>query len=62
MTSRSELSSLASTLDELNRRVTALADRAGAERDDELASALYAVERSLQSALRRLQRVEPHRA
>jgi hypothetical protein len=62
VTARTELSSLASTLDELTRRVTALADRAQGERDDELATALFAVERSLQGALRRLHRVEPHRS
>lgn len=62
VTARAELSSLTSTLDELTRRVTALAERAQGERDDELATALFAVERSLQGALRRLQRVEPHRS
>lgn len=59
VTARTELSSLASTLDELNRRITALADRAQGERDDELATALFGVERSLQGALRRLRRLEP---
>lgn len=61
MTARTELSSLASSLDELSRRITALADRAQREEDDELATALFGVERSLQGALRRLQRLEPGR-
>jgi hypothetical protein len=61
VTARTELSSLASTLDELSRRITALADRAHGERDDELATALFGVERSLQGALRRLRRLEPGR-
>jgi hypothetical protein len=59
MTARTELSSLATTLDELSRRITTLADRAQHEEDDELATALFGVERSLQGALRRLQRLEP---
>ncbi|MGH9090469.1 MAG: hypothetical protein ACRDZR_03670 [Acidimicrobiales bacterium] len=61
MTARTELSSLTSTLDELTRRITALADRAQGEHDDELATALFGVERSLQGALRRLNRLEPGR-
>jgi hypothetical protein len=61
VTARTELSSLASTLDELSRRLTALADRAQLERDEELATALFGVERSLQGALRRLHRLEPRR-
>lgn len=59
MTARTELSSLATTLEELSRRITTLADRAQHEEDDELATALFGVERSLQGALRRLQRMEP---
>lgn len=59
VTSRAELSSLASTLDEVTRRVTALADQARADTDDELAAELYGVERALTGALRRLRRLEP---
>jgi hypothetical protein len=61
MISRAELSALSSSLDELTRRLTAVAEQAGAEEADELASELYAVERSLQGALRRLQRVADRR-
>lgn len=56
ITSRAELSSLASTLEELVRRVTGLAERAAAEGDEEAATELFGVERSLQAALRKLQR------
>lgn len=50
-----ELSSLATTLDDLTRRVTALADRfSGSTRDDTSAATLYEVERHLRSATRRL--------
>jgi hypothetical protein len=56
ITSRAELSSLASTLEELVRRVTALAEHAADGGDEEAATELFAVERSLQGALRKLQR------
>ena len=52
-----ELSSLASALDELRRRVSAIADRAVAEDDDDTAGELFAVERSLIGAARRLGRI-----
>lgn len=52
-----ELSSLATALDELARRVTAIAERyAGARRDD-LATELYQVERALAGARRGLAKV-----
>jgi ElaB/YqjD/DUF883 family membrane-anchored ribosome-binding protein len=52
-----DLSSVASTLDEVTRRVTAAADRhAGARRED-LAADLYEVERALRTAGRRLAKV-----
>jgi hypothetical protein len=38
------------------RRVTALAEQAAASGDEEAATDLFAVERSLQGALRKLQR------
>lgn len=57
MTTRAELSSLTASLDELTRRVTAMAEAARAGQDDELASDLFAVERSLTGALRRLGRL-----
>jgi len=53
----SELSSVATALDELNRRLVAIADQAASEHDDETASELFAVERALRGALRRLSRL-----
>ena len=51
-----ELLSLATVLDDVSRRVTAMAERrAGAESDD-VANALFEVERSLREARRRLQK------
>ncbi|HEX3792878.1 MAG TPA: hypothetical protein VHV57_00105 [Acidimicrobiales bacterium] len=56
MTSAAEISSLSSTLQELNNRVTAMAEAAQASGDEEMAHELYFVERSLGGALRRLRR------
>lgn len=55
-TTRAELSSIASTLADLTRRMTALAERAREANDAELAVELFAVERDLRGALRRLGR------
>jgi hypothetical protein len=55
-TPRAELSSIASSLTDLARRVTALADHARDRGDEELASELFTVERELKAALRRLER------
>ncbi|MGO8870257.1 MAG: hypothetical protein ACLQPH_02445 [Acidimicrobiales bacterium] len=55
--SSAELSSLATALDELTRRVTAHADAADAAKDEETAKELFAVERALTSANRRLARL-----
>jgi hypothetical protein len=52
-----ELSSLASALDDLTRRVTVHADTAQAAEDEEMARELFAIERSLNSANRRLTRL-----
>ena len=52
-----ELSSLATALDELTRRVTAHADAADAAKDEETARELFAIERALTSANRRLTRL-----
>jgi hypothetical protein len=52
-----ELSSLASALDDLTRRVTVHADAAHAAEDEEMARELFAIERSLNSANRRLTRL-----
>jgi hypothetical protein len=54
--SAAELSSLATALDELTRRVTAIADRYLGDRED-LATELYHVERALKGASRSLAKV-----
>jgi hypothetical protein len=56
MTSAAELSSLSSTLQELNDRVTAMAEAAQAQGNEDMAHELFAVERALGGALRRLRR------
>jgi hypothetical protein len=55
--SSAELSSLATALDELSRRVTAHADAADVAKDEETARELFAIERALNSANRRLARL-----
>ncbi|MHB1717414.1 MAG: hypothetical protein ACYCV5_08850 [Acidimicrobiales bacterium] len=52
-----ELSSIATGLDDLVRRITAHAEAAGAAGDDERAAELFAVERALAGAHRRLTRM-----
>jgi DNA-binding ferritin-like protein len=52
-----ELSSLATALDELSRRITVHADAADEAKDEETARELFAIERSLNSANRRLSRL-----
>jgi hypothetical protein len=54
---RSELSALASTLDDLANRVTAVADRYRTSTRPDVAEGLYEVERSLITASRQLERV-----
>jgi hypothetical protein len=54
---RSELSSIASSLDQIARRVTALADAATLAKREEVATNLIAVERALVGAVRRLERL-----
>ena len=61
MTTRGELSSINSTLDELTRRVTALAEQAQSREEDDLAAELFGVERALTGALRRLGRLSAER-
>jgi len=56
MTSLAELSSLSSTLKELNDRVSIMAEAAQAGGNEDMARELFAVERSLSGALRRLRR------
>jgi hypothetical protein len=53
---RGELSSLTSTLEEVTSRITSLAESANDAGDAELATELFAVERALRGALRRLAR------
>ncbi|MGH9068373.1 MAG: hypothetical protein ACRD0J_12940 [Acidimicrobiales bacterium] len=52
-----ELSSISTALEELTRRVTAIADGYAGAKQDDLATELYAAERALVGAHRRLQRV-----
>jgi hypothetical protein len=54
---RSELSSIAKTIEDLAKRVASMGDAAQAERDDATAHDLYAVERSLVGATRRIARL-----
>ena len=56
MAARAELSTISSTLEEVARRVTALAEQARDGGDHDLAAELFTVERSLRGALRRLER------
>ncbi|HEY7073117.1 MAG TPA: hypothetical protein VH479_23530 [Acidimicrobiales bacterium] len=55
---RAELSALATSLDELTTRITALADRYRGTPRADVADSLYEVERSLLTASRKLDRVE----
>ena len=57
MASGAELSSVASALDELTKRVTAIAEGLADTDRDDLATTLYEVERSLATAASRLGRV-----
>lgn len=52
-----ELGSIATTLDELARRMRSLADEHHARKDEETAVELDEIERSLASGLRRLERL-----
>jgi hypothetical protein len=54
---RAELSSIASSLQDMSRRVSAMAERASAEREEQTASELFGVERALRGATRLLQRL-----
>jgi len=47
---------MASTLEEMTRRITALADEADRAQDNELSTELFGIERALAGALRRLER------
>ena len=54
---RAELSALATTLDDLATRITAVADRYRASKRPDVADGIYEVERSLLAAARQLERV-----
>ncbi|HZT66932.1 MAG TPA: hypothetical protein VFA11_14180 [Acidimicrobiales bacterium] len=55
--STAEISSLATGLEELTRRVTSIADRYAAAHREDVAADLYAAERNLTAAWRRLSKV-----
>jgi hypothetical protein len=57
MTSKAELSSISSSLKEMHERVTALAEAAASGGDSDSAHELFAVERTLGGALRRLRKM-----
>ena len=57
MSARAELSSVATALGDLTRRIAGMAEEAAAQRDEELSSELFAVERALRGAGRRLERL-----
>jgi hypothetical protein len=56
-----ELTSVATTLGEITQRVTAMADEATADEDDDVAHELYEAERALRAATRRLQKLSTRR-
>jgi hypothetical protein len=56
-THRAQLSSVATTLDELTQRITDAADHYQDAAKEDVASDLYEVERALQAAGRRLENV-----
>ena len=55
--SAAELSSLATALEDLTRRITVHADAASAAKDEDMAKELFAIERALMGASRRLTRL-----
>jgi hypothetical protein len=54
---RAELSSISSSLLQLTQRVTALGEDAASRHDEHVAGELFAIERSLLTAARRLERL-----
>jgi hypothetical protein len=56
-TDLAELSSITSSLDQITRRVAAMAELANAGGEDTVSAELFSVERALQGATRRLQRL-----
>ncbi len=59
---RSELSSIASLLDQLTKRVSAMAESAEFSKDETVAYELYAIEQTLTGANRRISRLVGPRA
>ena len=57
MSNAAELSSLTTALEDMTKRVTAMADSYADQRREDLANELYAVERQLRNAVRRLGKV-----
>ena len=57
MSLQPQLSSASTALRELTARITDLAERAAGTRNEDVATALYEVERSLRMATRRLDRL-----
>ncbi len=53
----SELSSVATLLGQITARVTAMAERAAAQHEDDVAAELFGVERALAGAQRRVERI-----
>jgi hypothetical protein len=59
---RSELSSISALLEQVTQRITAMGESAEAQRADDVAKELYAAERALEGARRRLTRLaDPRR-
>lgn len=56
-TDAAELSSIQGSLEELARRVEAIADRRDSDPDDPISPGLYEVDRSLRNAVRQLDRL-----
>ncbi len=59
---RAEVSSLRAQIDDLTRRVTAIAERYDETPDSAIAADLFSAERGLLTALRSLERAETHLA
>ncbi len=56
-TDLAELSSIASSIEQLTTRLSSIAEQASSVKDEKVATELFAVERALQGAGRRLSRL-----
>lgn len=56
-TDLAELSSIASSLDQITRRVGAIAEHASTDGDETVSGELFSVERAIKGATRRLERL-----